>query len=303
MKNIKELRNMARNIGVVSPTSKSKEKLIEEMMDIIEGRVIPEYVNSNRGRPAKNIINQEIEYNNSINNFKFSYKVASPTVKYNVDMVDNLLSGTICKEETGYYLRRLKFLKSVTDIKIDDDFVNKYKLNDGDFVEYIKNDNEIAILKVNNAEILTEIDDIDIENIQKTAKSAIFAKNKSEILYILEKLSQENKILVFSNQNIPFNGKNVLIINNFQQNKDNSINFISSLNFATSLQNSQDFDYIVFDRADEILDNLNQLEINLKNQYMAEIKSLTSAITKNKSKLVFVFKKDNKDIRQFLKLI
>ncbi len=51
--NIFELRNIARELGVYSPTIYKKEELIEKMMQIVNGEVLPHVPKSKQGRPPK----------------------------------------------------------------------------------------------------------------------------------------------------------------------------------------------------------------------------------------------------------
>ncbi|MCQ2564441.1 MAG: hypothetical protein MJ152_01080, partial [Clostridia bacterium] len=48
------LRELARRAGVASPTSKKKEELIVGILDITEGRAMPNIAKTKQGRPPKN---------------------------------------------------------------------------------------------------------------------------------------------------------------------------------------------------------------------------------------------------------
>ena len=52
---IYELRDVARNVGVQSPSSKKKDVLIQSVKDIISGKQKPHVKTSNKGRPARSI--------------------------------------------------------------------------------------------------------------------------------------------------------------------------------------------------------------------------------------------------------
>lgn len=52
---IYELRDVARNVGVQSPSSKKKDTLIQEIKDIISGKQKPHVRTTNKGRPARSI--------------------------------------------------------------------------------------------------------------------------------------------------------------------------------------------------------------------------------------------------------
>ena len=51
-----QLRQKGREIGVKSPTTYKKKDLIEAIIDVLEGKVVPE--KTNRGRPAMNSFEQ-----------------------------------------------------------------------------------------------------------------------------------------------------------------------------------------------------------------------------------------------------
>lgn len=64
-----ELRTLARNMGVNSPTTYKKDQLINKMLKIINGDEKPEVPKSRAGRPPKKIISASYNNNNSCNIF------------------------------------------------------------------------------------------------------------------------------------------------------------------------------------------------------------------------------------------
>ena len=52
---IYELRNVARQVGVLSPTTLKKEELISKVNAILSGEIKPEIPKSRQGRPPKNL--------------------------------------------------------------------------------------------------------------------------------------------------------------------------------------------------------------------------------------------------------
>lgn len=69
MMSIFVLRNVARRIGVISPTTYKKDDLVKKVCDISSGRAKPEMPKNRQGRPPKDRVNQFLllERNNGIN--------------------------------------------------------------------------------------------------------------------------------------------------------------------------------------------------------------------------------------------
>ncbi len=72
--NIFALRDLARRTGVNSPTSKKKEQLIQEIIEIVKGDKKPEVSKTKQGRPPKtfgydfaNVFTNDLKYENSDN--------------------------------------------------------------------------------------------------------------------------------------------------------------------------------------------------------------------------------------------
>ena len=73
-----ELRNMARDMGVNSPTVLKKEELIDKMLKIIKGEEKPQMPKSRQGRPPKQtlaISNKNSANANYENMFRFREKI------------------------------------------------------------------------------------------------------------------------------------------------------------------------------------------------------------------------------------
>ena len=62
--NIYELRQIARNIGVYSPTTLKRKDLIDKIEKIKNGELNPYIRKSKQGRPAKNLTNLTVDVNN-----------------------------------------------------------------------------------------------------------------------------------------------------------------------------------------------------------------------------------------------
>lgn len=68
MTSIFVLRNIARRVGVVSPTTYKKDDLVKKVCDIVSGRAQPEMPRNRQGRPPKDRVNQFLllEQNNGV---------------------------------------------------------------------------------------------------------------------------------------------------------------------------------------------------------------------------------------------
>lgn len=152
---IYELRELGRDVGVCSPTTLKKESLADAILSVIYGETPARKVGKGRGRPTRrsekpsrlfldlidksnsprcetNIIGEDAET-------CFTARVASFGREYQDDEdagVGVVSSGIICEEEDGFFVRKYKFVKSDTDLKIDDSLVQAYKIKDSDVVEY-----------------------------------------------------------------------------------------------------------------------------------------------------------------------
>lgn len=156
------LREFARRTGVKSPTSKKKEQLIKEILEIREGKMAPQGTKSKQGRPPKNYgylgnvfpnmfsngefsQNPVIVLNQKINNYNKVVKTES-VVGY-VDVSTNVASFVwvnVDGERCPYYLPA--------------DLVCKYNLKTGDVVlvnnEFVDGQNIVKeILTINNCPI------------------------------------------------------------------------------------------------------------------------------------------------------
>ena len=161
---IYELRDLARNLGVVSPTSKDKNLIIEEILQIVYG-VDYDADNLTKGRPVKhrsetewigifgNGQPSEVFYDKMDRNFLGAHSfVASQTAVYTNDAkVDNnaLTHGVVVDE--NYQFRAMAFDSSgYSETKlIPMEFIEQYDLHVGSVITYRHKDGVVT-------EIITE---------------------------------------------------------------------------------------------------------------------------------------------------
>lgn len=194
---IHKLRDLARSVGVNSPTSKKKGDLVQDILDIVTGKVLPEYKNINRGRPAKNnavklVINREPSSVFADNVFALNSYAASPTEEYKVD---GTLTGVISLNKDGATITRFKFTKSSSDIQLPSTVVEKYGLKENDVVSYISGISGVTITAINGKQVLNKSKQLGGKNIVTHAKNILFVNSASEKQQILDGLAVDSKVV------------------------------------------------------------------------------------------------------------
>lgn len=162
---IYELRELGRDVGVISPTTLKKEQLVDEILKVIYGQVPKREVGKGRGRPARNrqkpckifvdlieqietpVVDSSFIYEkkDEAKSFDFSLlgqnMVASPKQTYAVDTtnesVAKLTRGVVCFEQGQSFVRKLRFVHSNSDVTLPDKLIEDYDLKDNDIVEYL----------------------------------------------------------------------------------------------------------------------------------------------------------------------
>lgn len=158
---IHELRDLARKMGVQSPTTLKKEQIISSILDILSGEKQP-YINTSRqGRPPRNqdkALSIEDVFEDKGAEFKpyvlrteddnESYCLAQPSAQYLVvddKMNENDVCGYVEIKHNYAILHQQGFLPSNDDIKFSLNTVKNFKLRNGDYIT--------ATLDVNNREV------------------------------------------------------------------------------------------------------------------------------------------------------
>ncbi len=165
--NIRDLRDMGRSLGVPSPTTKSKEELIDFILKIIYGE-IESSARTNRGRPNTRQFNMEkyvaeIEKRTIMTpsmlaeaseDFNFSLKLAAPK-----NMSETQIKQSVfVEEDDGAYLRKHAFVKSEDDTPVSKEIQNKYGLENFDVVEFYEHLEMFKIVSINGKKVDGKLD-------------------------------------------------------------------------------------------------------------------------------------------------
>ena len=155
--NIRDLRDIGRTFGVPSPTTKSKDELIDYILKILYGEIKGE-TRSTRGRPNNRSFNQE-KYLNEIKKrsivkpdmfvypeteVDFSLKVACPSSVHTTER--EIKQRVFVKDEDGAHLRVHGFIESTEDLTISKEIETKYGLENFDIVEIAQSGDLFAIV-------------------------------------------------------------------------------------------------------------------------------------------------------------
>lgn len=159
---IYELRELARNVGVVSPTTKKRKQLEQEIIKISKGELAPVANTNKKGRPPKSI--KKIEgvvdvfipkemWEVSLNKKLEGHfeNVLSFNSSEATDNTDYLIEGFLRKTVSGhFYLRNKSNLKEFVSIPFN--HVAEYALQEGDklsvFVKRIVGENQLLFTKI-----------------------------------------------------------------------------------------------------------------------------------------------------------
>ncbi len=183
---IHELRDLARKIGVQSPTSKKKEELVSQAMQILNGESEPYKALNKKGRPNKSetqvntlmefFMPEDVELESSVtyktNQFDFSYYVGMPEIQYDVES-NPKAEGYVEITANGVGIVRVNgFETSEDDIFIHEMIVSKNDLKTGDYVEaYVKRiipqrpRAVVKIISVNKNEVVgSKFDNVTVNN-------------------------------------------------------------------------------------------------------------------------------------------
>ncbi len=156
---IYELRDVARNIGVQSPSSKKKDVLISMIMDIVSGKSTPHEKKSNKGRPARPLMQKDdfyafvmptdfedatlihptyIESENFERETLQGLSLAQDCDPYGEGETNDMdiISGQVDITVNGYGIARVEgWRSSHNDCYISAMLVHRYHLSSGDIIE------------------------------------------------------------------------------------------------------------------------------------------------------------------------
>lgn len=192
--NIRELRDIGRKFGVPSPTTKSKQDLIEYILKIVYGEVAPK--RSNYGRP--NV--REFEMDKYVSKIKKNSDLTDELLKFKLDdyslagelkiaspkenpVADNIETLVYIEEDEKCYLKKHAFVSSKGDIEIDKEFATSLKLEDFDVVEARVESGLFKIITINGVVKKDKFDNFKVKNyaIKAGKKTSIDVQDYEEI--------------------------------------------------------------------------------------------------------------------------
>jgi transcription termination factor Rho len=228
-----ELRNLAREVGVYSPTIYKKQEIIDKILEIVTGKKEPYIAKTKQGRPPKSInsvnnildifipknaiANSYEKYNSSydelINTSRLVAMEKNANNSYNAH-TENLVKGVLEVSESGYgfcYLERCQSKNQMHNFFLSNTIIEKYGLRTGDFLEgYVKKlaeDKPLIMYKIKS------VNKIEVDNFNKKRK----AFNSSQAHYPIKKIKlDESKLSVnrlFLNRFLPIGyGQRAIVI-------------------------------------------------------------------------------------------
>ena len=269
---IKELRVFARSIGTVSPTSQSKEQLIDNILLILSGQIQPEYKNFNRGRPAKTT--------NITKGIGFSYgeiiaKVASGRAEYEVGEV---LSATVVADKDGISLSRFKFGGLQEKIELDQALIERFELKENDVVDYVVDNGKIIIKQLNGKpiNISQSLVNFGDRNLLLYGKNLIKVASLAQKQQILENISKNKKVVLVSADSLISTNNNIVFVPYKVASDQEVINsFFTGLSFARFISSTGDETVVVADDFLTVFASANNQ--NLLNDLIERLNSLVES--------------------------
>ena len=172
---IYDLRELGRDVGVVSPTTLKKEQLVDAILSVIYGEAPKRNVGKGRGRPSRNknkpcqlfvdLVGKIEEPTLNVNFVDVEYignqfsgqldAVASNQKNYvsdkNVQGKISTKVGVVSIENMQAKLKKLKFVDSPEDIDLSQEIIEQYNLKDNDVIECLIEGNKLLqVVKVND---------------------------------------------------------------------------------------------------------------------------------------------------------
>lgn len=227
--NIKELRNMARNLGVIAPTLMKKSDLISNILDTVYGKVNNANF-KNSGRPSTQEVDldkciQKIKDKNDSkekilnckidDDFNFGeFKVASPKEDFEVYDESELVTRVFVRENGKCYLKKYGFISSDDDIEISNELAKNLKLENLDVLEVAYVGNLHKIVSVNGIRLNEKIEGLCVcgENLKGGQKKFFYVSTKEKIKREIEKIVEfcnDSKIKLYVFSENSYGGENV----------------------------------------------------------------------------------------------
>ena len=204
--NIRELRDIGRKLRVPSPTTMKKKDLVDYILKVVYGEIKPP-LRSACGRPNARDFDmnryidkikknsdqiehlQEIRLSDDFDVENLMFKLASPK---NSTYIGDIEQRVVFIDDSGCYLRVRQFVASENDIKLENELVEKLKLDNFDVIEVIKTSIGLKIISINGKKITNNIERFEDENY-------IIEAGTSKVFYLRTKEEIEKRILSIKN--------------------------------------------------------------------------------------------------------
>ena len=283
---IHELRILARQVGVSSPTTRKKSELIDSIVSIITGKSVPELKNINRGRPAKNAATQydfvEQQYKDKLNFSEFDpFDIAaSPVDSYGINKKNNVINGVVTKQGDKTLLKKFKFAETLDDMEISQDLVNLYNLKENDVVTYVNNKENMQVLTINGQAVVPtgSLDAVN-KTIKLAASNILFIDGVEQKKELLGKLKQFAKVIYLpANPASMLSDQNIVSVPMCQTNEKELFNsFCSACDVAQFYKNSCGAVVLVADNFLSVISAVYQFgenSLQVQNELFANISKL-----------------------------
>lgn len=307
--NIKDLRDIGRNVGVPAPATLKKDALIKYILQIVYGEIEPPLRNS-YGRPNVRDVdfNAYIEkirrksnvYDDVIgapfNDISSVFKVASP----NESSQTNEIAQRIFVEENGkYYLREYAFVKSESDKEISKEMKDKYDLENFDVVEIITSGKSIKIVSINGK----VINDMKKLNEEMFGKKQVFHYStkeeiKADILNQIKHAQNEcAKVVVFSENDYSNSGLDYVKADKNQSSEKAYKEFMALVNLCEKFVYDGENIVVITDESDFIESIIESFDGEVANRIKKHLQSRINEFLALGNALI-VFKQDTEAIYQ-----
>ena len=216
---IHELRDLARKIGVKSPTSQNKDELIEKVLKIISGESAPYVKQTAKGRPSRsasqlnNLVDyflpenanlETLEFLNVNDDNKFNFFAEMPEFDFDTTKSEqSVVQGYLDVTTSGYGIIRVNgFGISDNDVYVHKIYVAKYGLVSGDYL--LANAKQVYN---NRPRVVTEILEINNGNLKSEIKFDDLKKCETSNTFTLlnEKITLGNSSVILSDNKVMFN--------------------------------------------------------------------------------------------------
>lgn len=217
---IRDLRDIGRKFGVPSPTTLSKDELINYILKIVYGEVsVP--VRKPMGRPNVREFNLEgylerirkntpiVEELSKVRLYSSDtnlgeLKIASPSKNHGVSL-NGIETRVLCEADDKYFLRINAYLAGESDIEISKELIKKFNLEKFDVLEIIENNHLFKIVSINGILVKDKFEGLTIDDhvLVSGTNQVFYTHTKEKIeedIRKLEKVCENNglEVLIFS---------------------------------------------------------------------------------------------------------